>query len=49
MKKIFYNISGAIRSNNISGLLILFNYFQNMYLCDRRLSETNFFTQKITR
>ena len=37
MKKIlFYNISGAIHSNNISEILILFEYFRNMYPCHRR-------------
>ena len=36
MKKIlFYNISGAIHSNNISEILILFEYFRNMYPCHR--------------
>ena len=40
MKKIlFYNISGAIHSNNISEILILFEYFQNMYPCHRRLKK----------
>ena len=34
MKKIlFYNISGAIHSNNILEILILFEYFRNMYPC----------------
>ena len=37
MKKIlFYNISGAIHSNNISEILILFEYFRNMYPHQRR-------------
>ena len=40
MKKIlFYNISGAIQSNNISEILILFEYFGNMYPCHRRLRK----------
>ena len=30
-KKLFKNISGAIHSNNIWEILILFEYFQNMY------------------
>ena len=29
--------SGAIQSSNISEILILFEYFQNMYPCRRRL------------
>ena len=36
MKKIFYNISGAIHSNNVSEILILFEYFRNMYPCHWR-------------
>ena len=40
MKKIlFYNISGAIQSNNVSEILILFEYFGNMYPCHRRLGK----------
>ena len=35
-KILFYDISGAIHSNNISEILILFEYFQNMYSCHRR-------------
>ena len=34
-KMLFYNISGAIHSNNISE--ILFEYFRNMYPCHRPL------------
>ena len=37
-KKLFYNISDRIHSNNISEILILFGYFRNMYPCHRRLS-----------
>ena len=34
MKKIlFYNILGAIQSNNISEIFILFEYFRNMCPC----------------
>ena len=36
-EKIFYNISGAIHSNNISEILILFEYFRNMYPWQGRL------------
>ena len=36
MKKIFYNISGEIH-NNISEILLLLEYFRNMYLCHRCL------------
>ena len=40
MKKIlFYNISGARHSNNISEILILFEYFRNMYPCHRRFKH----------
>ena len=35
-KMLFYNISGAIHSNNISEI-ILFEYFRNMCPCHRRL------------
>ena len=35
-KTLFYNISGLIHSNNISEILILFEYFRNMYPCHRR-------------
>ena len=42
MKKIlFYNISGAIHSNNISEILILSEYFRNMYPCHGRLRHMN--------
>ena len=38
MKKIlFFNISDTIHSNNISEILILFEYFWNMYPCHRCL------------
>ena len=37
-KILFYNISGAIHSNNISEILILFEYFRNMYPCHRRFN-----------
>ena len=36
-KMLFYNISGAIHSNNISEILILFEYFRNLYPSHRRL------------
>ena len=40
MKKIlFYNISGAIHGNNISEILISFEYFRNMYPCHRRFRD----------
>ena len=40
MKKIlFYNISDAIDSNNVSEILILFEYFRNIYPCHRRLKH----------
>ena len=39
-KKIFYNISGAIHSSNISEILILFEYFRNMYPCHRRFTKS---------
>ena len=41
MKKniLFYNISGAIYSNKISEIFILFEYFQNMHPCHRRLKK----------
>ena len=43
MKKIlFYNISGVINSNNISEILILFEYFRYMYPCHRRFSNSTF-------
>ena len=35
-KKLFYSISGAMHSNNISEILILFQYFRNMDPCHRR-------------
>ena len=35
-KILFYNISGAIHSNNISEILILFEYFRIMYPHQRR-------------
>ena len=38
-KKLFYNISGAIHSNNISETLILLEYFRNMYPCHRRFRK----------
>ena len=34
-KKVFRNISGATHSNNISEILIYFEYFRNMYPCHR--------------
>ena len=34
---LFCNISVATHSNNISEILILFEYFRNMYPCHRRL------------
>ena len=34
-KILFHNISGAIHSNNISEILILFEYFRNIYSCHR--------------
>ena len=39
MKKkiLLYNISGA--SNIISEILVLFEYFRNMYPCHRRFKE----------
>ena len=37
MKKIlFYDISGMIHSNNISEILIVFEYCRNMYPCHMR-------------
>ena len=40
MKKIlFFNISGTIHSNNISEILILLEYFRNMYPCHRRFKQ----------
>ena len=40
-KKIFfYNISGAIHSNNISEILIFFEFFRNMYPSHRRLTTS---------
>ena len=40
-KKLFDNISGVIQSNsnNISQILMLFEYFRNMYPCHRRLRK----------
>ena len=39
MKKIlFCNILDAIHSNKISEILMLFEYFRNMYPCHRRFS-----------
>ena len=35
-KILFHNISGAIHGNNISEILILFEYFRKMYPCHRR-------------
>ena len=37
-KKLFY-IVGAIDSNNVSEILILFEYFRNIYPCHRRLKH----------
>ena len=37
----FYNISGAIHSNNISVILILFEYFRNMYPYHRLFRNAN--------
>ena len=37
-KELFY-ISDAIHSNNISEILILFEYFRNMYPCRKRLKK----------
>ena len=38
-KKLFHNISGAIHNNNISEILMLFEYFRNMYPCHKRLKQ----------
>ena len=42
-KILFYNISGAIHSNNISEILILIEYFRNMYPCHRGLTDCEHF------
>ena len=46
-KVLFCNISGAIHSNNISKILILFEYFRNMYPCHRQFWK--FFSKEINR
>ena len=38
-KKLFYDIPGVIHSNNISEILILFEYFRNVYPCHRRFTH----------
>ena len=43
---LFYNISGAIHSNNISEILILFEYFRNMYSCHRHFTKYTLFAEK---
>ena len=48
MKRIlFYNILGAIHSNDFSEILILFEYFRNMYPCHRRLSMAKNYEQSV--
>ena len=39
-KILFYNISSAIHGNNISEILILFEYFRNMCPCHRRFTAS---------
>ena len=41
-KVLFYNISGAIHRNNISEILILFEYFRNMYPWHRCFTDKPF-------
>ena len=40
-KILFYNISGAMHSNNVSVILILFEYFRNMYPYRRLFRNAN--------